>query len=578
MNTFKTLALGVVLAGFGIADAAAAVPAGPVFATFVSDKGLRAKESERYAQVYVKSSNVGDTVFFQFGEGAKIDTLVLTKANTMVNIKKTGLEGAGTVVKIWAPQTVWFLNIRDNDATSFTPGTCATSVREFSCENDSLNNMDFLPQMQALEYLVSSNNRRVKSITVNNPNLQRLQLGKMPNLASLTVNAPVLYEFKLDDMPLIPSLDVSGCPALKTFTLTKAPNLASLKLSTGQVLESFTLSGSEKLAALELKDMPKLKRVQVYENPGLANVSLGNLPALATMLLRQNHLTDYSISNLPALRTLVLSNNPFTKLDINLPDLTSVTIDQCNLDTIDLRKLTVLKSCYVRKGNVKCVLFADNALQNTATTFVLTENRMGISQLPPRPAKMNASLNYYAPQAQPQLPTTIKAEELLDLSDWTTGHTLDGTVPSVITWETKFEEALVEGTDYSVQNGKYKFLHEIEDSVRCYITNKAFPAFARTVDSKGNVTDYRIISNFIKVDKKQGVTSLDSQSEVSVKAAGNLTIEIEGLPAEAPVFVYAADGSEVAEAKGSTDTTIKLPAAGLYIVRAAGRSFKIYVK
>ena len=51
MITFKTLALGVVLAGFGIADAAAAVPAGPVFATFVSDKGLRAKESERYAQV-----------------------------------------------------------------------------------------------------------------------------------------------------------------------------------------------------------------------------------------------------------------------------------------------------------------------------------------------------------------------------------------------------------------------------------------------------------------------------------------------------------------------------------------------
>lgn len=121
MNTFKTLALGVVLAGFGIADAAAAVPAGPVFATFVSDKGLRAKESERYAQVYVKSSNVGDTVFFQFGEGAKIDTLVLTKANTLVNIKKTGLEGAGTVVKIWAPQTVWFLNINNNDATSFTP-------------------------------------------------------------------------------------------------------------------------------------------------------------------------------------------------------------------------------------------------------------------------------------------------------------------------------------------------------------------------------------------------------------------------------------------------------------------------
>ena len=63
--------------------------------------------------------------------------------------------------------------------------------------------------------------------------------------------------------------------------------------------------------------------MQVYENPGLANVSLGNLPALATMWLRQNHLTDYSISNLPALRTLVLSNNPFTKLDINLPDLTS---------------------------------------------------------------------------------------------------------------------------------------------------------------------------------------------------------------------------------------------------------------
>lgn len=575
MNILKSALAGVMLLSLG---ASAAIPSGNVFATFVTDKGLRAKESERYVTVYVKSSVTTDTVYLQFGEGADIDTLPVTKANTLFNIKKTGLSGGGIPVRIWAPQTVWFLNINNADATSFTPGTCATSVREFRCENDSLNNMDFLPQMTALEYLVCSNNRRVRTVSLVTPALQRVQLNKMPALESVTIGeCPALYEFKLD-MPLISSIDFSGCPALKTLLVTNASNLAAVNAGPAQKLESMTISGSKVLKSISLKNMPVLTTAQLYENSALGGIEFESVPKLATLNLRADNFSDLTLQGVPSLRTLTLSANPFTHLDINLPDLTSVTLDQCDLDTVDLSALAVLKSAYLRNGTVKHIIFNDNALRTTTTTLQLMNNHLGISDLPPRPAKMNATLNYYAPQAQPLLPRNIEADSPLDLGRWATGHTLAGTVPSVIKWETIFEEELVEGTDYTVKDGVYTFRHEIEDSVRCFISNEAFPSFALMKDSKGNITDYRVISNYIKVDADTGgAQGVEAAESVCVWQSAPLVISATA-PEGALLVAYTAAGVEAGRCRVAGSTGMKLPHKGLYIVTVAGRSFKVNVR
>lgn len=525
------------------ATAWAAVPQGDVFASFVTQKGAREKESERWAQVYVKSSVTTDTVYIQFGADAKVDTLPCPKANTLYNIKKSNLSGADINVRIWAPQTVWFLNINNNDATSFTAGTCGGSVREFRCENDSLRNMDFLPQMTALEYLVCSNNRSVKEVTLTTPNLQRIQLNKMPALQKITVAGPEIYEFKVEQ-PLITRIDFSGCPKLKTVLVNNAPNLAEVVLGEGAVLESATFGGNTALTNLAFQKMPKLKTLAIYDNTKLISVKLSELPALSNLNLRENALPALTLSGFPALTTVNISGNNYSELVLDNPSITSVTLDKCVLDSVDLTRLTKLRSCYIRNGNVSALGLSDDAMLNTLTTMVLTNSRFGISQLPARPKKMNATLNYYAPQTQPVVPAKIKTGETIDLSRWAVGHTLtDGTVASEYKWETIFEEVLQPGTDYTVENGRFKFLHQVEDSVRCYITNTAFPAFARTVDSKGNVTDYRIITNYMIVDKDQGVD--DSQlstlnSQLSV--ADGRIVAADGRP----VAVFTPEGRRVA--------------------------------
>lgn len=575
MKNLNRIALGVaMLCGAG---AWAAAPSGPVFASLITDKGLRAKESERYVQIYVKSSVTTDTVFFQFGEGASIDTLPVTKANSLVNIKKTGLSGGNIPVKIWAPQTVWFLNINNADATSFTAGTCGTSVREFRCENDSLNNMDFLKDMKALEYFVCANNRRVKEVTLTTPNLQRLQLGKMPALQKITVAGPEIYEFKVD-MPRITSLDFSNCPKLKIFNVSNATELKDVKLGACAVLEDATFGGCTSLQALAFENMPALKKLQLYDCTKLSQVKTTNLPALTQLNLRDNALTQLSISGFPKLTQVNISGNHYSTLEIDNPSITSLTLDKCNLDSVDLTKLNILRSLYLRNGNVRAVGLNASAMTNTLTTMQLLNSRFTLGSLPARPKKMNATLNYYAPQAQPQLPKVVKKGTVVDLSAWAVGHTLDGTVPSVFKWETIFEEVLQEGVDYTCENGKFIFKHEIEDSVRCFITNPEFPSFALLTDSKGNVTDNRIITNYLVVDNTGYVAGINNDSDLMVSNPSSLTIKIISSDNGTEATVYSADGRLVARRSVNGETEMKVPAPGLYIVRAGGKAVKLQVR
>lgn len=540
------------------ATAWGAMPQGDVFASFVTQKGLRAKEGERWAQVYVKSSVTTDTVYMQFGESADIDTLPLPKANTLYNIKKSNLSGGDILVRIWAAQTVWFLNINNNDATSFTPGTCGTSVREFRCENDSLRNMDFLPQMTALEYLVCSNNRSVKAVTLTTPALQRIQLNKMPALEKITMAGPEIYEFKVDQ-PLVTKIDFSGCPKIKTLLVSNAPNLTDVVLGEGAALESATFGGCTALKTLAFRDMPKLKTLAIYDNSSLSEVKLANLPALSNLNLRENALPALTLSGFPALTTVNISGNNYSELLLDNPSITSVTLDKCVLDSVDLTKLTKLRSCYIRNGNVSALGLSDDAMQNTLTTMVLTDSRFGISQLPARPKKMNATLNYYAPQAQPVIPASIKAGKTLDLSRWAVGHTLaDDNVASEYKWETIFEEVLQEGTDYTVADGKFTFKHEIEDSVRCFITNTAFPAFARTVDSKGNVTDYRIITNYMVVSKGGGVSDITDSEQPALTVMDGRIVAAD----ERAIAVFTAEGKRIANRNLRPGIYLALPAGG----------------
>lgn len=554
--------------------ASAALPTGEPFAQFKTMKGSRKVDTERYVTVYVKSDKPSGEVYFQIGNTDKVDTLKITKANTLTKYEKKNLTADQVDVRIWGNSDIWFLNVNGNDAYDLSLGqTAKDNIREFRCENDSLTDLSCVNDMKKLEYLVIGGNKRLKKLNVKSATLQRFQLGRQLGLEEITVEGPELWEFKLE-YSKIKSLDFSKCPKIKNIVATYNRELADVNFGAGQALYDVQVGGSDKLKSIVMKNKPALYKYAVHECPSLTSVEIADLPKLQIFTVRACGLTSYDISGFPALRTLSLGENPFTSLNIDLPDLTSVTIDKCPLEVIDLTKLPVLKSVYIRDGQVKKVNFNQNALDNTMTILYLTNNAITLADLPARPKNVRATHNYYAPQRQPELPKSIKSGEVLDLSAWSKGREASGYTPSEIKWETIFEETLTAGKDYTVEDGKFKFLHEVEDSVRCFITHPAFPSFGKVKDAKNQDVDWRIISNYMVV--KNGGGSVDDiqsdGSDIRIYGSGN-AIMIE-TPEDLLVRVYSLSGNKVYE---GFDRQIELP-SGIYLVQAGGERRKILLK
>lgn len=550
--------------------ATAAVPQGEPMVQFKTMKGSREVENQRNIVIYVKSSQATGECYVQIGDTQDVDTVKITKANYLTKYEKKNLTAQQTDVKVWGNPDIWFLNVNGNDAYDLKIGQYAKeNITEFRCENDSLTDMSFLNDMKKLEYLVIGGNRRVKKINLVSSTLQRFQLGRSLGLEEITVEAPELWEFKLE-YSKITSLDFSKCPKLKNLVATNNRQIETINFGKGENLADVQFGGSDAVSAITVKNMPMLKKLAIHECPKLSSVEIGELPIINELVLRALGLKKFSISGFPSLRMLRLGENPFESLDINLPDLTSVTLDSCPLKEIDLTKMPALKQAYIRGGKVEKVNFNQNALDNTITLLYLNDNHIKLADLPAHPAKVRAGLNYYAPQRQPELPKSVKAGDAVDLSGWSKGNTPAGFTPSTIVWQTIFEENLQEGKDYTVKDGCFTFLHEIEDSIRCFITHPDFPSFSITKDMQNKPVDWRIISNYMVVKKgDQGVENLDMDDDINIYAKGGI-IRIES---EQPVTarIYSADGRKIYEGK---ETEIILP-KGLYIVSAGGKRVKI---
>lgn len=550
----------------------AAVPPGEPFAQFKSMRPLREKESERYVRLYVKSTTVPKDVYIQIGGNSNVDTLTITKADYITSFEKKNLNQDQMDIKLWADSTVWFLNINNDDAYDLQLSrTALENIKEFRAENDSLANLDFVNDMKKLEYLVVNGNKRVKKLDLKSNTLQRCMLNKLVSLEAFTIDAPEVYEFRLEETS-IPSADFSKCPKLKTFTFLNNSNVASFNFGPTKDLATVQMSGCNKLESIEVKDRPNLTQLNIFECPMLSEVRLGDLPLLSSLTLRALNLKNFKLTGLPALKTANIGENPYESLDIDQPTITNLTLNAFPQKEVDLTKLPVVSTISIQGGEVENVKFNDDALQNTIKIMYLWNNAIPLANFPARPKNMNTVLNYYAPQKQPVLPSSIEENQPLDLSLWSKAREGDGYTPAKVRWITIFEEELEKGKDYTEENGIYTFSHEIEDSVRCYISHTAYPYFAAGVkDNKNQVQDWRILSNYMVVKKTgSGVKTAMSDNE-NIRIYGNgQAIIIESLE-KIPAAVYTIDGICVYE---GLKREIPLP-KGLYVVKAGRRTSKV---
>lgn len=512
----KRLALAAALTGLLLANASWPLPSaakadvnGTPYVSFVSDKGLHHLEGSRNFTVYLKSTVANDTAFVQFGEGSEIKPLVMKTANSIYSLKSGNLTGGGMMVKIWADENVWFLNIDGAGARDFTVGTAATSLRELRCPNDSLRNFDFLAQLGKLETLVASNNPLVTEVALQMPMLKVLTLERMSGLKKIQLKCEALSEFTLGNS-LATSVDLSGSPLLKKVKVLSNPDITTIKLpATAENLAEVTVNGNAKVRTLAYRNYPALKNLQLNSNAALSSVTVTGLPVLQRLNLSADAITSLTLKDLPELFDLNLNNLPLKTLKLDLPKCDTYSYQGCNtLEEMDLTGLPILRTLNITGGKVKRIKLSENAQFNTLQQENLTNNAFTLTSLPPRGRQLNPALNYYAPQQLPAIAKVVRAGQPVDLSAWAYGHVLDAQgqdslVMSQYQWTTKFDEVLTPGTDYVISGGVTRFLRQMEDSVRCLITNPAFPDFkySEWKDSKGNLhkSDYRLFTNFTSV-------------------------------------------------------------------------------
>lgn len=254
----------------------------------------------------------------------------------------------------------------------------------------------------------------------------------------------------------ITSLDMAGVQ-LTELNLAELYNLEELNLD-GCSLPQIDLSWNRRLKHINL-DNNGLTRLDLtgvnnaYNKNVLTQVRAGHnalqefcpgvVPVtIETLWLDNNQLKEIDLRDMSRLHDLDLSNNQISQLSLaDCSSLDQLIVNHNLLTTLDVtpcEQLSILEARF---------------------------NRMRYSTLP----EHNGSL-------APQLPITIATKaQVVDLSS---EAEVRGCATTYIWRDAKTGETLSEGTDYTLSEGKTKFLPSAKGrTVYCQLTNEAFPAF-----------------------------------------------------------------------------------------------------
>lgn len=521
------------------------------------------------ARYYFKAKNDSTKVIFKVN-GETTDTLVIKKANSQTSLSVKLPTQASNTVEVLA-EDILAVNVSNCKMTDVKFGTQASTVTEVRVNGNTLTNLAFVGDLPALKILYAGNNKEITALNINCPTLTELNLDNMPNLTQCTLTTPELTILTLNKSQ-VASLDLSAMSKMWKLNLKDDAVLANLKLGSGEAMEELTVTNNPKLTAMSVKNMPLLKKLHFTGCSNLETLEIENLPIMWSLNLTSTHLSTLTIKDCPMPDgDLQISGCTLEAFAPDTPGIWTMTINESEIKNLDLSKLSLLRNIQAKDGNLEKIVLNETALQTSMTQLMLTNNNLTLVNLPPRPKNANAALNYYAPQkVKPTIPDLIYKNGKVDLSEWMYGQSLEGNVASQVVWETSLEEILEEGTDYTVENGVFTFLHPMEEQVRAIITNTAFPAFKLT-QSGNKVTDYRLMTNYATLsdeeDPNVGIEGVGSESTFEVKVSGT-TLSVA---AEGEVSVYDLTGACYYKGGSGSVNLSK----GVYIVRSGKNGKKV---
>lgn len=323
-------------------------------------------------------------------------------------------------------------------------------------------------------------------------------------------------------------VDISKLKELSTLTLANA-GLTEIDLNNNILLKELTLSGCD-----------------------LAELDLSKLTDLTTLVLNSNNISSINISNCKKLTSLMLNDNNLETLVMpELPELYKLSVTDNKLKTLDFTNCPILRELYCYGNNLTSL---DMSGQTGKFSMVYAyDNNFKFSTLPV--FDIHNPMNYkYTPQKDVEI--TVDGGKV-DLSS----EYMVADNPTVYTWTTESGATLVEGTDYTIDNGVTTFMKNFDENVYCSMTNAAYPELTlKTIGVKPETT---------------GIGGITSGEGIKVEN-GNIVITVDG---EAKVLVYNTAGMMVRsfDVEGGTVVVDGL-AGGVYMIDVRCGSQRIVKK
>ena len=270
---------------------------------------------------------------------------------------------------------------------------------------------------------------------------------------------------------------------LKGVDLSKLTALTTLNIGVND-FETIDLSANTALTSLDVSNSKN--------NGVLASIDLSKNTNLTKVVLSGNKLQTLDLSNNPLVKTLTVLNNGLTSVVFgsNTASKHTFNLGGNKLTSVDLTGLTDYSKSYLR--------FRDNELTEIKLPGKVGQiwvdgNAFTLSQL--YALKAQAGTFTYAStftKENAQQPMEITADgNKVNLSS----EAVLGEAATVFTWKTNEGTALVEGTDYTVENGVFTFLTD-QESIFCEMTNAELSDF--TAEKPFKTTAVSIVGTAIR--------------------------------------------------------------------------------
>lgn len=313
-------------------------------------------------------------------------------------------------------------------------------------------------------------------------------------------------EDKTDIPNAITAIDVTGAPELVNLFLN-ANKISTIDLSKNTKIGKLNIANNQ-LTAINLSSMAALTSFTANDNQ-LAELNLNANVALTTIILSNNKLKTLDFTNNPLIKTFTVLNNELTSVTFgeNTAKNHTIQFGENKLTGIDLSGFKTFSGTYLRLRDNNISKAANIVLPGKIGQIWADGNALPLNEL--YELKSKAKTVTYAStytKAQAQQPyaiaESINVGETVDLSS----QAKLGEIATVFTWKNAEGTALVEGTDYTTNNGVFTFL-TAQEAIHAEMTNAELSEF--TAEKPYTTTT-------LKVATTTGITSMKATYGQSV--------------------------------------------------------------